>query len=72
MSAAQIWQTDVVREVDGVLKETGLPPHLLCIELTESLLADNAEGRVRTVLDSLKGPGVTLALDDLTIHLWGA
>jgi EAL domain-containing protein (putative c-di-GMP-specific phosphodiesterase class I) len=64
MSAAQIWQTDVVREVDGVLKETGLPPHLLCIELTESLLADNAEGRVRTVLDSLKGPGVTLALDD--------
>ncbi len=47
-----------------MLKETGLPPHLFCIELTESLLADNAEGRVRTVLDSLKGPGVTLALDD--------
>ena len=64
MSAAQIWQTDVVREVDSVLKETGLPPHLLCIELTESLLVDHAKGRVRTVLDALKGLGVTLALDD--------
>ena len=47
-----------------MLKETGLPPHLLCIELTESLLADNAEGRSRTVLEALKGLGVTLALDD--------
>jgi diguanylate cyclase (GGDEF)-like protein len=64
MSAAQIWHTDVVREVVGVLNETGLAPHLLCIELTESLLADNAEGRVRTVLKALKGLGVTLALDD--------
>jgi diguanylate cyclase (GGDEF)-like protein len=64
MSAAQIWRTDVVAEVAGVLEETGLPPHLLCIELTESLLADNAEGRVRTVLKALKGLGVTLALDD--------
>jgi EAL domain-containing protein (putative c-di-GMP-specific phosphodiesterase class I) len=27
-------------------------------------LADNAEGRVRTVLKALKGLGVTLALDD--------
>jgi diguanylate cyclase (GGDEF)-like protein len=64
MSAAQIWRTDVVREVADVLKETALPPHLLCIELTESLLADNAEGRVRGVLKALKGLGVTLALDD--------
>ena len=64
LSAAQIWHTDVVREVAGVLKETGLPPHLLCIELTESLLADHAEGRVRKVLKALKALGVTLALDD--------
>jgi EAL domain-containing protein (putative c-di-GMP-specific phosphodiesterase class I) len=47
-----------------VLKETGLPPHLLCLELTESLLADHAEGRVRVVLKALKSLGVTLALDD--------
>jgi diguanylate cyclase (GGDEF)-like protein len=64
VSAAQIWHTDFVYEVAEVLKETGLPPHLLCLELTESLLADHAGGRVRGVLTALKRLGVTLALDD--------
>ena len=64
VSAAQIWHTDFVGDVVRVLKETGLPPHLLCLELTESLLADHAEGRVRTVLTEFKRLGVTLALDD--------
>ena len=64
VSAAQIWQTDLVREVAAVLAETDLPPHLFCLELTESLLADHAEARVRSVLKALKDLGVTLALDD--------
>ena len=64
VSAAQIWHSDFVGDVLGVLKETRLPPHLLCLELTESLLADHAEGRVRSVLTELKRLGVTLALDD--------
>ena len=37
---------------------------MLCLELTESLLADHAAGRVRAVLNELKGLGVSLALDD--------
>ncbi|ABD87293.1 putative bifunctional diguanylate cyclase/phosphodiesterase [Rhodopseudomonas palustris] len=64
VSAAQIWHTDFVSDVVRVLEDTGLPPHLLCLELTESLLADHAEGRVRNVLMQLKRLGVTLALDD--------
>jgi diguanylate cyclase (GGDEF)-like protein len=64
VSAAQIWHTDFVLDVAQILRETDLPPHLLCVELTESLLADHAEGRVRRVLTELKGLGVTLALDD--------
>jgi diguanylate cyclase (GGDEF)-like protein len=64
VSAAQIWHTDFVNDVVRVLEETGLPPHLLCLELTESLLADHAEGRVRTVLTEFNRLGVTLALDD--------
>ncbi|MDB5578190.1 MAG: diguanylate cyclase/phosphodiesterase [Bradyrhizobium sp.] len=64
VSAAQIWHTDFVYDVLSVLEDTGLPPHLLCLELTESLLADHAEGRVRIVLTELKRLGVTLALDD--------
>lgn len=64
VSAAQIWHSDFVADVASVLEDTGLPPHLLCLELTESLLADHAEGRVRSALKSLKDLGVTLALDD--------
>jgi diguanylate cyclase (GGDEF)-like protein/PAS domain S-box-containing protein len=64
VSAAQIWHTDFVRDVAEVLEHTGLPAHLLCLELTESLLADHAGGRVRSVLTALKSLGVTLALDD--------
>jgi EAL domain-containing protein (putative c-di-GMP-specific phosphodiesterase class I) len=64
VSTAQIRHADLVRQVADVLEQTGLPAHLLCIELTESLLADYAEGHVRTVLNELKGLGVTLALDD--------
>ena len=64
VSAAQIWHSDFPREVEAILKETGLPASLLCLELTESLLADRTEKRIRAVLADLKGLGVTLALDD--------
>ncbi len=64
VSAAQIWQSDFVTDVAAALAETGFPPHLLCLELTESLFADHGEGRVRTALEALKKLGVTLALDD--------
>ncbi|WP_293864684.1 EAL domain-containing protein [uncultured Alsobacter sp.] len=64
VSAAQIWHSDFPREVEAILAETGLPPNLLCLELTESLLADRTERRIRNVLADLKGLGVTLALDD--------
>lgn len=64
VSAAQIWNSDLVSDVSSVLAETGLPPQFLCLELTESLLVDHNEGRVRSVLKSLKKLGVSLALDD--------
>ena len=64
VSPAQIWHSDFVREVADILRETRLPPHLLCLELTESLMADHGEGRVRKALKALKTLGVTLALDD--------
>lgn len=64
VSAAQIWQTDFEADVLEVLKETGYPPHLLCLELTESVFADHGEGRVRGALAMLKAAGIRLALDD--------
>ena len=41
----------------------GVPPRLLKLELTESLLADRAEITLAK-MDTLKRAGVTLALDD--------
>ena len=64
VSAAQIWYTDLHHDIARVLEETGLPPSLLCLELTESLFADHAGAKVQIALNSLKGLGVQLALDD--------
>jgi EAL domain-containing protein (putative c-di-GMP-specific phosphodiesterase class I) len=64
VSVAQIRQIGFEREVENILRETRLPPSILCLELTESLFADTALRRVRDVLERLKGIGVKLAIDD--------
>lgn len=64
VSAAQIWQTDFAADALKILKETGYPPHLLCLELTESVFADHGEGLARGALALLKDAGIRLALDD--------
>lgn len=64
VSAAQIWQSDFEDDVLNIIKETGYPPHLLCLELTESVFADHGEGRVRKALSRFKEAGIRLAVDD--------
>jgi len=51
---------DIVRQV---LKETGLEPKYLELELTERLLIDNADAAIK-VLDELKKIGVLISIDD--------
>jgi EAL domain-containing protein (putative c-di-GMP-specific phosphodiesterase class I) len=63
VSARQFEQRDIVRLVTEVLKETGLAPHYLELELTESTIMRNAEEAV-SVLGDLHALGVTLAIDD--------
>ena len=46
-----------------MLEETGLPAHLLELELTESQLLDNVESVLHT-LNQLRELGVKLAIDD--------
>lgn len=71
VSAAQLWHSDLVGDVARILAETRLPPHLLCLELTESLLADPSEQRVRSGIGRLKELGIQLALDDFgTDYSW--
>ena len=63
VSVAQFRKSDLVATVAEVLAQTGLPAHLLELELTESLIIDNAEAFV-AILARLVQLGVRLAIDD--------
>ncbi|UTW07701.1 EAL domain-containing protein [Pseudomonas benzenivorans] len=63
ISPVQFQRAGFVDTVRAVLEETGLPPELLELELTESVLLENAD-RAIFVLHALKELGVSLAIDD--------
>ncbi len=63
LSARQFGQPDLVAHVSDILEETGLPAHLLELEITESVLMDQTEAGTRA-LRALRALGVQLVLDD--------
>jgi EAL domain-containing protein (putative c-di-GMP-specific phosphodiesterase class I) len=63
VSAIQFRQESFGEVIRKVLRETGLPPQNLALELTESLLFTNAD-LMLSVIQELKAIGVTLAIDD--------
>lgn len=62
-SPVQVQRGGLVKIVRTVLSETGLPPHLLEIEVTESVLIEDIAS-TRNTLARLAELGVTIALDD--------
>ncbi|MDE7404386.1 MAG: EAL domain-containing protein, partial [Lachnospiraceae bacterium] len=63
LSVVQLLQPDIVENIERVVKETGIAPKNLTLEVTESL-AINDMDRMREILDSIKKLGVRIALDD--------
>jgi diguanylate cyclase (GGDEF)-like protein/PAS domain S-box-containing protein len=63
LSAKQLRQTSLVDVVDQVLERTGLPPALLCLEITEGTLMEDVEASTQ-MMQGLKALGVSLAVDD--------
>ncbi len=63
ISAVEFRQIDFVDGVAAILKETGLAPSYLQLELTESILMHEADASAQA-LDALKAMGVYLAIDD--------
>jgi len=63
VSALEFAQPDFVQQVAQVLTRTGLPPHLLELELTESILIRDVN-EAQAKLHALHALGVHLALDD--------
>ena len=63
LSARQFDDERLLEDVRGILRETGLDPRLLELEITESMLMNNVEKAIRT-LSALSAMQVRLALDD--------
>ena len=63
VSARQFRQRDFVARVIEVLRETGARPHLLKLELTESLVLDNVDDTIAKI-SLLKTKGVRFSVDD--------
>lgn len=63
LSARQFNDQHLPTLIECMLRETGIPPELLELELTESLLMTDVNA-ANKALHELKSLGVTLALDD--------
>jgi EAL domain-containing protein (putative c-di-GMP-specific phosphodiesterase class I) len=63
LSCKQFVQVDLVEHVEHVLRDTGLAPHSLKLEITESVLMEHTSS-ITTMLMRLHTLGVQLSLDD--------
>ncbi|MEO6688927.1 MAG: EAL domain-containing protein [Dokdonella sp.] len=63
LSPLQLRQPNLVQFVADVLKETGLDPHLLDLELTESISMKSIPGLIET-LHGLRALGCGISIDD--------
>ncbi len=65
ISARQLQQPGFVEEVLAVVTESGLPPSALVLELTESMVLDDANAPASIAkLEALKRTGIRIAIDD--------
>jgi diguanylate cyclase (GGDEF)-like protein/PAS domain S-box-containing protein len=63
LSTLQFMQPDLLRQVDDVLDRTGLPPHALKLEITESAVVQHEEA-VSASLVALRARGIQVCIDD--------
>jgi EAL domain-containing protein (putative c-di-GMP-specific phosphodiesterase class I)/CheY-like chemotaxis protein len=63
LSARQLRKNELATRIRKILMETGLQPHLLELELTESMLMDDPDQAV-ALMTELKQLGIHLSLDD--------
>ena len=63
LSPLQFRQSDLVARIKAALDDSGLPARRLELEITESVMLDDAEGALLT-LKQLKTLGLRLAMDD--------
>jgi EAL domain-containing protein (putative c-di-GMP-specific phosphodiesterase class I)/CheY-like chemotaxis protein len=63
VSPVQLQDPTIVKRVESVLLETGIDPASFELEITETMMVENAQATIR-VLNEIKELGVMLAIDD--------
>jgi diguanylate cyclase (GGDEF)-like protein len=63
LSGKHFSQPDMVEQIRHVIKDTGVDPACLKLEITESAIMENAETTIR-LLKNLRALGVRLSIDD--------
>jgi len=63
LSGKQLTQTDLIHQIEATLRQTGLNSNWLRLEITESVVMENAELATNTLLQ-LRKLGVHLSIDD--------
>jgi diguanylate cyclase (GGDEF)-like protein/PAS domain S-box-containing protein len=63
LSARQFQHPELLADIERALRETGLDPRLLKLEITESVVMQDAEATIQT-LQALKALGIRVAIDD--------
>jgi EAL domain-containing protein (putative c-di-GMP-specific phosphodiesterase class I) len=63
LSPRQFLDANLLQHIDDALTSTGMPPHLLQLEITESMVMQNIE-RAITLLNEIRRRGIRLAIDD--------
>ncbi len=63
LSARQLDQPHIVEEIDEVIRESGVSPFSIVLEMTESVLSNN-EATTKAKLERIEAMGCTLAIDD--------
>ncbi|HEV2707063.1 MAG TPA: EAL domain-containing protein [Pyrinomonadaceae bacterium] len=63
ISGKQLMKSDLIEQVRRVLRETGIEPRALKLEITESIMMENIESAI-ALLNHLRALGVELSIDD--------
>ncbi|POZ62092.1 EAL domain-containing protein [Chromobacterium alticapitis] len=63
LSALQFRQPDLAEQVQRALSSNGLPGHALDIEVTESIIMEDAQATIQAI-DNMKNMGLRLSIDD--------
>ena len=63
LSLKQLTDINLIENIEAALKDSGMAPNLLELEITESMIMSNPK-KMRDVLVKIKSMGVRLAIDD--------